>query len=113
MDIDLERKAKLEVELQRIVGTLLKDYSPERIILFGSLVTGRTNTWSDIDLVVVKSTKKRFTERLREVALMTQPKVGVDFFVYTPEEFSEMSREANTFQRREMLEKGKVLYDRS
>lgn len=81
-------------------------------MLFGSLVKGSTHAWSDIDLVVVKDTPKRFVERLKEVALLTQPRVGIDFFVYTPEEFQEMTSERGTFQQREMLEKGKVLYDR-
>ena len=113
MDIDLVRKKTLERELERILRVLQEKYQPEKILLFGSLLSGRTNAWSDIDLVIIKSTPKRFIERLKEVALLVNPSVGVDFFVYTPEEFKEMTREKNTFQRTEMLEKGKVLYDRS
>lgn len=111
MKIDLERKALLEKELARIIETLKREYQPQKILLFGSLVTGRTGPWSDIDLLLVKQTNKRFVERLKEVALLTQPRVGVDFFVYTPGEFDEMSKEPNSFQHREMLEKGRVLYD--
>ena len=92
MKIDTERKTKLEKELNRITEILRTQYAPEKILLFGSLVTGNTHRWSDIDLVIVKSTTKRFIERLKEVALLTQPQVGVDFFVYTPEEFEEMTR---------------------
>ena len=111
MQIDIERKTKLEQELQRIVATLLRVYQPQKIILFGSLASGRTHTWSDIDLVVIKPTEKRFVERLKEVALLTRPRVGVDFFVYTPEEFEEMLGDAHTFQHTEMFTRGKVLYD--
>ena len=113
IDQDLNRKKNLEQELKRVVGTLRKGYKPQKILLFGSLVQGRTHAWSDIDLVIVKATQKRFVERLKEVALLTQPRVGIDFFVYTPEEFQEMISERGTFQRREMFEKGKVLYDES
>lgn len=113
MTIDLERKKKLKKELQRIIETLRSEYRPEKIILFGSLVSGQTNSWSDIDLVIIKSTEKRFLERLKEVALLTQPRVGVDFFVYTPQEFREMTKEEGVFQRSEMFQKGKVLYDNS
>lgn len=112
MKIDLERKKKLEAELNRIVETLKEKYDPEKIILFGSLVTGQTKSWSDIDLVVIKPTSKRFVERLKEVALLTRPRVGVDFFVYTPEEFRIMREQAHSFQQVEMAGKGKVLYDR-
>lgn len=111
MNQDLERKKKLDQELSRIVLTLRKDYKPQKILLFGSLAQGRTHAWSDIDLVVVKATPKRFVERLKEVALLTQPRVGIDFFVYTPEEFQDMISEPGTFQQKEMFEKGKVLYD--
>ena len=108
----VERRKKLENELSRIVRILREEYDPEKILLFGSMVTGRTRSWSDIDLVVIKTTQKRFVERLREVALLADPRVGMDFFVYTPEEFEAMTSERNTFQRTEMVEKGKVLYER-
>lgn len=111
MNEDLDRKKKLEQELERVVETLREKYKPRKILLFGSLLRGHTHAWSDIDLVVVKNTEKRFVERLKEVALLTQPKVGIDFFVYTPEEFQEMISEPGTFQQREMFEKGKVIYD--
>jgi len=110
--LDSNRKRNLEGELNRIVGMLEQEYQPNRILLFGSLVHGHTNSWSDIDLVIIKPTKKRFMERVREVALLTKPRVGVDFFVYTPEEFKEMTSEEGTFQREEMLKKGKVIYDK-
>lgn len=112
MDQDLNRKNKLEQELKRVVDKLRKEYDPQKILLFGSLAKGRTRAWSDIDLLIIKATEKRFIERLKEVALLTQPRVGIDFFVYTPEEFQEMISEPGTFQRVEMVEKGKVLYDK-
>jgi predicted nucleotidyltransferase len=107
-----ERRKNLERELNRIVGMLEREYHPNRIMLFGSLVRGETKAWSDIDLVIIKPTKKRFMERAKEVALLTKPRVGVDFFVYTPGEFEEMTSEEGTFQREEMLKKGKVIYDK-
>jgi len=112
MDFDLERKKKLEAELPRIIKILREKYQPDKVLLFGSLVSGRVKAWSDIDLVIIKSTPKRFIERLKEVALLVNPSVGVDFFVYTPEEFDTMTNEKNSFHRTEMLEKGKVLYDK-
>jgi len=110
---DSDRRKNLKRELNRIVGTLEREYHPDRIMLFGSLVRGRTNSWSEIDLVIIKPTKKRYMERAKEVALLTRPRVGVDFFVYTPEEFKEMTSEEGTFQREEMLKKGKIIYDKS
>jgi uncharacterized protein len=109
----MNRKDKLQSELDRILPLLVRDYRPEKIVLFGSLAWGDVHEWSDIDLVLLKRTRKPFLQRLKEVALLTKPKVGVDFFVYTPEEFSEMTSEPNTFQYSEMVQKGKVLYERT
>ena|SRR3989338_129671 len=109
----MNRKDKLESELQRILSLIVRDYQPEKVILFGSFAYGEVHEWSDIDLVLLKRTDKPFLQRLKEIALLTRPRVGVDFFVYTPEEFSEMTAEPTTFQYSEMLRKGKVLYERA
>lgn len=107
-----ERKYILNEELRRIVKLVVKDYSPEKIILFGSLSTNNIHEWSDIDLVIIKDTDKRFLDRLHEVHLMTKPKVGVNFIVYTPDELQEMIEENRYFLVKEILGKGQVLYER-
>lgn len=91
---------------------LIREYSPQKIILFGSLATGNLHECSDIDLVIVKKTDKRFIDRLHEVRLMTSPLEGVDFIVYTPEEIDRMQREKRRFLVKEILTKGEVIYER-
>lgn len=107
-----ERKHILNDELKRIVELVVKEYSPEKIILFGSLVNNNIHEWSDIDMVVIKDTNKRFLDRLHEVHLMTKPKVGVNFIVYTPNELRKMIEENRYFLVKEILGKGKVLYEK-
>ncbi len=107
-----QRKRILQKELNRITGIIVKKYIPDKIILFGSLANGKVHEWSDIDLVVIKETKVRFIKRMQEVGLMTSPKLGVDFIVYTPEEFENMIKDDNYFIKDEVLKKGKVLYDK-
>ena len=105
-----EALEELNSELERIVNILINNYNPQKIILFGSLATGDANEWSDIDLVVVKESNKSFYERLKEVALLTMPRItGADILVYTPEEFE--SKKDSLFFREEVFKKGKVLYD--
>lgn len=60
----------LRRELDRVVRQLKDRCHPERIILFGSLARGKAQPGSDIDLVVIKRIRKRFFDRLREVALL-------------------------------------------
>jgi predicted nucleotidyltransferase len=93
------------------VTLLIANYTLEKIILFGSLATGRAHLWSDIDLVVVGHSEKRFLDRTKEALLLLRPTVGLDILFYTPDEFDRLSRERQFF-RQEVL-KGKVLYERS
>lgn len=107
-----ERKEVLDAELKRVVDLIIKEYSPEKIILFGSLATNNIHEWSDIDLAIIKSTDKRFIDRLHEVHLKVKPRVGVNFIVYTPEELRRMIEEKRYFLVQEILGKGEVLYER-
>lgn len=106
----IDRQKLLEKNIKKIVSSLKEKYKPEKIILFGSYAGGRLTSTSDIDLLIVKKTTKNFYDRLREVVTLCDYEVGVDFLVYTPEEFKEEAKN-NLFFKKEILEKGKVIYD--
>jgi predicted nucleotidyltransferase len=108
-----DREKYLHEELERIRVRIIERYDPEKIILFGSLASGNVHEWSDIDLVVIKQTSKPYFQRLKELALLTRPKVGVNFFVYTPSEVEKMESDGNFFIVEEILGKGRLLYDRA
>ncbi len=102
-----ERKAQLEAELGRIVDVLIEQ-GASKIVLFGSLARGNVRSYSDIDLIVVKETNKRFLDRLDDAYRAIAPGVGLDLLIYTPEEF-ETLKEKNPFVRNALAE-GKMLY---
>lgn len=107
-----KRKKFLTKELHKIVSLLVRHYQPEKIVLFGSLVTGQVQEGSDIDLLLVKQSKKRPLERVMEVmALLGYPRVALDIFVYTPEEIAYLQQEESPFIQN-ILEHGKVLYEK-
>jgi predicted nucleotidyltransferase len=106
--LSAKRKEVLEKELERILPLLIK-LGVEKVILFGSLSVGKVHRSSDIDLVVVQESNERFLDRLDEFYRVVKPNYGIDFFVYTPEEFEEMSL-TNPFVRRAIKE-GKLLYE--
>jgi len=98
-----------KVALDEIVHILLDQYGPiEKIILFGSYARGDTDEYSDLDLILIKNTTKRFVERLVEVPLLP---VHADVFVYTPEEFEQMRENENPFIL-SAIESAKVIYER-
>lgn len=105
------REEKLKKELKLVVHKLATDYDAERVILFGSMVSGEITDYSDVDLVVIKNTELPFYGRLKEVANVCKWHCGFDVLVYTPEEFAEMSK-TNPFIRDEVVKKGKLLYER-
>ena len=105
----MDRKQQLDMEVERLVPLLRDNFHANLIIIFGSVASGKVTDFSDIDLVVVRKTSLRFLDRIGELLVSLQPRVGVDFLVYTPEEWQTLST-SNLFVREELLRKGKVLY---
>lgn len=97
-------------EIKKITDQIIKNYRPEKIILFGSAVSGKTHQWSDVDIVVIKSTGKRFYERIGEVSRLVDHILPIDFIVYTPDEFRDMA-EYNYFVKNEIMDKGQIIYE--
>jgi len=92
----------------------LKLYRPEKIILYGSLARGEAA--NDIDLLVIKKTKKNYFDRLREINQRYLDRwrsgIPVDLTVYTPAEFALAKREKRAFI--DQVEKyGQVVYQKT
>ncbi|MCA9982364.1 MAG: nucleotidyltransferase domain-containing protein, partial [Anaerolineales bacterium] len=107
-----DREIILNKAAEEILGTLITQYQPEKVFLFGSLVTGDVQEWSDLDFAIIKDTSLSFLERSEQVALLCMAPVGVDYLVYTPAEWAEMVANQNPFIVEEVLGKGKLLYER-
>ena len=74
----------MTVQFDKVVECI-KNYNPEKIIVFGSYVRGDIDDYSDLDFVVIKKIRKRFIRRLVEAAKLIDNDLGkVDVFVYTP-----------------------------
>ncbi len=113
-----DRLELLEAELRRFVEVATEEFGAERVIVFGSLARAidegaqALNEWSDLDLVVVAETERPFYERGRSLLLRVRPKISADVFVYTPAEWKEL-KAGRLFVQSEMMEKGKVVYERA
>ena len=59
------RLQQLEETLERILSVLEEQYHPEQVIVFGSLASGNITETSDLDLLIVKETDKRFSSGLK------------------------------------------------
>lgn len=97
--------------IQDVVNTIVRTYAPDRVILFGSYAWGKPNIDSDIDLCVVKRSKKN--RRQRELELRKKlypPPAAIDLLVLTPEEIKHRL-DINDFFISEIMTKGKKIYE--
>jgi predicted nucleotidyltransferase len=95
-----------------IINKIVSGYSPQKIILFGSLAYGTPTKDSDVDLLIIKDTNQRPIERWMEVKkLLRDPNrtISISPLVYTTQEIKERLAIKDFFIQ-EVLEKGKVLY---
>ena len=101
-------------DLKRLIDFLVSEYSPEKIILFGSYGTDKMTESSDIDLLIIKDTHKRFVDRIVELMRLIRNQFGFEFpvepFIYTPKEFRK-AMEINSLFTRTLLSKGIILYE--
>lgn len=100
--------------IKRLVQVIAQKYRPEKIILFGSYAYGKPDKDSDIDLLIVKKTKKSFFDRLYEVRrIASEARRGYSFepVVLTPREVKERLEIGDQFFE-EVMNKGKILYAR-
>ena len=66
--------------------------------IFGSHARGTAAVGSDVDVMVVAPTDRPVVERFRDyLPAIANAEVGVDFLVYTPEEFARMQAEERPF----------------
>lgn len=68
-----------------------KPFHPKKILLFGSQALADADRESDIDLIIVYDTQKRFLDRLRELYMAWDLPRTVDILAYTPQEFERLS----------------------
>jgi predicted nucleotidyltransferase len=96
--------------IRKILQRIIRAYSPERVILFGSAARGDVDAYSDIDIIIVADFRERYMKRLeRSVQLL--PYAGLDVFLYTPREFEAMVKAENRFIL-SALEGAKILYEK-
>jgi predicted nucleotidyltransferase len=69
----------LEENLARILDALRTHSTPEQVLVFGSLASGHVTETSDLDLMIVKETDRRFFDRIRDVVKICDCDIGVDF----------------------------------
>lgn len=99
-------------KIREIAEKIKIEYKPEKIILFGSYAWGKPHKWSDVDLLIVKKSKKRRIDRGYELRkkLSGSDLPPLDLLVYTPGEvYKGININHNLFLE-DIVRNGKILY---
>ena len=99
---------QVQFQINSIKNQLIKKYKPQKIILFGSYAYGEPTQDSDVDLLVVADTDKKFHERVQEVRTLLPKDRPFDLIVLTPLEYQK-SKASNALLL-EIEAKGRVIY---
>lgn len=83
-----------------------KEFSIQKMFLFGSWAEGNTHRWSDIDLMIVSNKFKKLNFRKRATKMYNYWNLDypVDFLCYTPKEFNKLKKQITIV--REAVETG-------
>jgi len=95
---------------RRLLAPIFRQNNVIKVVLFGSASRGSLTKKSDLDLMIIKETPKRFFDRYEEFdeihALIKNR--AVDILIYTPEELKNISH--RPFIKR-ILKEGKSIYE--
>lgn len=94
------------------LAPVLRRHKVLKAVLFGSVARGEPSRHSDVDLIIVQCTDKRFLDRyeglLYELGTAI-PEAPVEALIYTPEELDDLARSRRFIAR--ALEEGQVIYE--
>ncbi|MFH1258482.1 MAG: nucleotidyltransferase domain-containing protein [Elusimicrobiota bacterium] len=104
-------KLNFQQEIKKIAKQIIQNFKPEKIILFGSFAYGKPKPSSDVDLLIIKKSKKRKVERIKEILMKVESILPFEPLVYTPKELKERLDLGDYFFVT-IVKKGKILYER-
>lgn len=97
-------------QIQSVSEEIARRFRPDKIILFGSYAYGTPTEDSDVDLLVVMPFEGRKAKKAIEIRSAVYAGFPMDLIPITPERLKHRI-EIEDFFLREVVEKGRVLYE--
>lgn len=108
-----ERQRRIdERTVTDVAWQIAERFNPQRIILFGSYAYGQPGSASDVDMLVIMDTSLKEAEQAVRICQSIDYHFGLDLIVRRPETVMHRLALGDSFLA-EVLEKGKVLYERA
>jgi predicted nucleotidyltransferase len=99
-------------EIARFVKRIAEEFSPDKVILFGSFADGKPSKDSDVDLLVImRHSKKKNVEQAIEISLRVVTSMPVDLLVRRPDEVKRRVAMGDMFLKT-VVKRGKILYEK-
>jgi len=107
-------KEDLEKRLKVVVDSLVREFQPDKIILFGSYARDPLpKRLTTIDLLIVADTQMSFIQRIRKARALTKgAKPSIEPLIYTPAEYITMTEEEGESFIEHALDEGRVLFSK-
>ncbi len=96
-------------EVGGVVAEIVERFRPAQIVLFGSHASGRADSGSDVDLLVVMRTTLRPVQQAAAISRAISHRVPIDLVVRTPEQLA--SPDPRDLMLRSILREGAVIYE--
>jgi len=107
------KRNRVQEDIREMVRRIVKQFDPEKIILFGSHARGDAGPDSDVDLLVVMAVEGSVREKIVEIrCLIRDIKTPKDILISRPESYAWRSKTIGTIEYPAATE-GKVLYERT
>ena len=97
-------------KIEDLTSQIVREFNPERIILFGSYAYDRASDDSDVDLLVVLPFEGKPVRKAIEIRNKINARMPLDLIVRTPEQLAERLAQNDWFMR-EIVERGCTLYE--
>jgi len=97
-------------KIKELLTPIFQKCKVKKAFLFGSYAIGKETRKSDLDLMIIMDTNKRFFERYDQFdeIYSTFKGYAVDILIYTPEELEKISHRHFI---KDILYKGKIIYE--
>ncbi len=98
--------------IRELTASIVREFQPERVILFGSYAQGNPRPDSDVDLLVLLPFEGKGFRKSLEILNRVNPRFAVDLIARRPDDTARRYREGDPLIR-EALDHGQVLHERN